>query len=90
MHDPTEEMRREMVETINAQATNNEDADRARLEERWGKDNVWRYDEVQEHFEIIGFLAPFCSARRKSDGQKGVLEFQHHPRFYYNFMPDSA
>jgi hypothetical protein len=26
--------------------------------------------------------------RRKSDGVKGSLEFQHNPRFYFNFKSD--
>ena len=48
----------------------------------------WDHDEVREHFEIIGFMAPFCVAIRKSDGAKGSLEFTHHPRFYFNFVVD--
>jgi hypothetical protein len=31
-------------------------------------------------------MAPFVVVRRLSDGQKGSLEFQHHPRFYFNFQ----
>jgi hypothetical protein len=27
-------------------------------------------------------------ARRKSDGMRGSLEFQHHPRFYFNWEDD--
>jgi hypothetical protein len=26
--------------------------------------------------------------KRKSDGVVGSLEFQHHPRFYFNFAED--
>ena len=48
----------------------------------------WDHDEVREHFEIIGFMAPFCVAIRKSDGKRGSLEFTHHPRFYFNFVAD--
>ncbi len=33
-------------------------------------------------------LAPYVVVRRKSDGQKGSLEFQHHPRYYFRFQLD--
>jgi hypothetical protein len=34
-----------------------------------------------------GFKAPLVVVRRKSDGKKGSLEFQHQPRFYFGFSP---
>jgi hypothetical protein len=40
-----------------------------------------------QDFEAIGFMAPFVVVRRLADGKKGSLEFQHDPRFYFNFMP---
>jgi hypothetical protein len=49
---------------------------------------VWDTQELCAEFEVIGFMAPFVVVRRKSDGQKGSLEFQHNPRFYFSFMPD--
>ena len=39
--------------------------------------------------EVIGFMAPLVVVRRKADGVKGSLEFQHQPRFYFNFVADS-
>jgi hypothetical protein len=33
-------------------------------------------------------MAPFVVVRRRVDGQKGNLEFQHSPRFYFNFVVD--
>jgi len=33
-------------------------------------------------------MAPFIAVQRKSDGVKGSLEFQHQPRFYFNFQAD--
>ena len=30
---------------------------------------------------------PLVVVRRKSDGQKGSLMFQAHPRFYFGFEP---
>lgn len=32
-------------------------------------------------------MAPFAVVRRKSDNQRGSLEFQHDPRFYFNSEP---
>ena len=49
---------------------------------------VWDTDELREEFEVTGFLAPFVVVRRKSDGKKGSLEFQHSPRFYFGFALD--
>jgi hypothetical protein len=59
--------------------------ERARLEVKYGIGNVWDTDELSRDFEVIGFMAPFCVVRRKSDGIKGSVQFQHHPRFYFNF-----
>jgi hypothetical protein len=33
-------------------------------------------------------MAPFVVVRRKADGVKGSLMFQHMPRFYYGFAKD--
>ena len=43
--------------------------------------------ELQEQFIVHSFLAPFVMVTRKSDGQKGTLEFNHSPREYFNFVP---
>jgi hypothetical protein len=74
--DETESVRRHMLETGQPQA------DLAQAKERWD------HNEVRDAFEIIGFMAPFCVAIRKSDRKKGSLEFTHHPRFYFNFVED--
>jgi hypothetical protein len=79
MTDPTEPIRRERLAEINA-----ESGTREVLEAQYGK--VWTTDELAEDFEVIGFMAPFVVVRRKADGMKGSLEFQHHPRFYFNFQ----
>jgi hypothetical protein len=39
--------------------------------------------ELAAEFEVIGFAAPLVVVRRRSDGKKGSLFFQHSPRFYY-------
>lgn len=55
------------------------------LEEQHGKDNVWDTEELKEDFVVTGFLAPFISCTRKSDGKKGSMEFIPDPRFYFDF-----
>jgi hypothetical protein len=61
-----------------------EKAKRAELEAKYGE--VWTTEQMREKFEVISFLAPFCTVRRKSDGKKGTLEFIHSPRFYFDFV----
>jgi F0F1-type ATP synthase assembly protein I len=78
--DPTEAARRQRLAEINAQPK-----DRAELEAVYGQ--VWDTRELAAEFVIIGFMAPFIAVQRKSDGVKGSLEFQHQPRFYFNFQP---
>ena len=80
MSDPTESIRREMVAEINA-----EPGSREWLEAKYGQ--VWDTSEMQAEFEAVGFMAPFIVVRRRSDGVKGSLTFQHNPRLYYSFQP---
>lgn len=82
-HDPTESKRRKMVGDINSQPR-----DRVALEAAYG--DVWSTDEMRERFEVLGFGAPLCIVKRKSDGQKGSLMFQHHPRLYFQFQEHAA
>lgn len=82
MRDETEEIRREMVAEINANAT-----EREALETVYGKE-VWDTRELGAVFDVLGFMAPFCVVRRKADGVKGSVEFQHLPRFYFSFTED--
>jgi hypothetical protein len=42
--------------------------------------------ELQQDFEVLGFMAPFVVVRRKSDGVRGSLTFQHTPRLYFDFQ----
>lgn len=42
---------------------------------------------LQEEFTVEGFSAPYVVVRRKSDGQRGTLEFKNQPRVYFNFQP---
>ncbi len=80
MNDPTETIRRERVAEINLQP-----GSREALEAQYGQ--VWNTDQLSEDFEVLGFMAPLVVVRRKSDGRKGSLEFQHSPRIYFNYKP---
>ena len=82
MTDPTETIRRERLAEINAQP-----GSREALEARYGK--VWTTQELAADFEVIGFLSPLVVVRRKADGVKGSLEFQHDPRYYFAFVADT-
>jgi len=44
--------------------------------------------ELSELFEVISFCAPFVVVIRKEDGVKGTMQFDHMPRYYYNFIAD--
>ncbi len=80
MPDETEPYRRQRLAEINAQP-----GTREALEAEHGQ--VWSTDQLSQDFEVIGFLAPLIAVRRKSDGKKGSLEFQHSPLFYFGFKP---
>jgi len=82
MSDATEPLRRERLAEINA-----EPGSREALEVQYGQ--VWDTQQLGADFEVIGFMAPYVVVRRKADGVKGSLEFQHQPRFYFNFAADS-
>jgi hypothetical protein len=82
MNDQTEAPRRERLAEINATP-----GSREALEAQYGQ--VWDTEQLGEEFEVTGFLAPLVVVRRKRDGVKGSLEFQHHPRLYFNFVADS-
>ena len=81
MNDPTEQARRELVQEINTEAT-----ERKAMEAKYGR--VWTTQELAADFEVIGFLAPFVVAIRKTDRIKGSLMFQHSPRLYFSFTED--
>lgn len=82
MSDPTEQVRRELVQEINSDAAK----ERAEAVAKHGV--VWDTTELQRDFEVIGFLAPFVVVRRRSDGKKGSLMFQNSPRYYFSWSPD--
>lgn len=80
MQDQTEAVRRQRLVEINLVP-----GSREALEAEHGQ--VWNTDQLAEDFEAIGFMAPLIVVRRRADGVKGSLEFQHSPRFYFNWQP---
>ncbi len=82
LRDHTERIRHARLAEINSNPV-----DRQTLAGQVGQ--VWDAQELFRDFEIKGFLAPFVVVRRKADGQLGSLEFQHEPRLYFHFEPDS-
>lgn len=79
MNDTTENIRREMVAEVNAAP-----GSRETLEAQYGK--VWDTKQLQADFKVTGFMAPFVAVERKSDGKRGLMMFQHAPRFYFDFQ----
>ena len=83
--DETEGIRRLQTAVINdAVESNNEITERQRLEKEYGQ--VWNTKELSADFEVLGFMAPYVVVKRNSDGAKGAMQFQHLPRFYFNFI----
>ena len=79
--DETETLRMELQSELNNAA-----AARKELEDTYGK--VWTLSELRDEFDIKGFMAPFVIVVRRADGKVGSVEFQHAPRFYFNWRED--
>ena len=60
--------------------------DRTILEQRHGQ--VWNPGELALDYIVLGYLAPLVVVRRKTDNLIGSLEFQHNPRYYFNWKVD--
>jgi hypothetical protein len=85
--DETEEIRRNRWAAINRTVESQDPkTERQRLEAQVGP--IWDTVQLSAEFEVLGFMAPYAVVKRKSDGRKGSLEFQHCPRFYFNFVLD--
>jgi hypothetical protein len=84
--DPTELPRRLEIHIINAKYSDDEAERYRELVAEYGIDNVWDTDTLTECFIVDGFLAPYCTVTRRSDGVKGSVRFCHSPRFYFDFM----
>jgi len=81
MTDSTEGVRHVLADLINSRPS-----ERADLEADHGQ--VWDTSDLIRDFEVIGFAAPFVVVKRKADGKKGSLLFQHMPRYYFEFRED--
>ena len=82
-----DDVRRDFVaQNTAAVESNNPLLEAVRLEKIHGVGNVWDPVGLQDNFEVRGFMAPFCTVTRKSDGAKGCVEFQDYPRFYFGFV----
>ncbi len=78
--DATESVRRQRIAELNI------GHGRLELERLHGR--TWDTKELAADFEVMGFMAPLVVARRRTDGKVGSLEFQHHPRLYFNWRED--
>ena len=81
MSDPTESVRREMTAQINAI-----EGSREYLQAKHGQ--IWNTTELQQEFEVLGFMAPLVVVRRRCDGVRGSLYFQNDPRYFFGFSPE--
>jgi hypothetical protein len=81
MIDETETIRRQRLAEINSEPGSREAVEGQH-------EQVWSTDELSRDFEAFGFMAPYTVVRRRADGVRGSLEFQHNPRFYFNFQPE--
>lgn len=81
MNDPTEAIRREEQRELNERMLA-----RSKLELLYRQ--VWDTDELRRDYEVKGFMAPYVIVKRKIDGKLGSLQFQHAPRFYFNWQED--
>jgi hypothetical protein len=54
--------------------------ERQRLEGIHGHRNVWTKEELEESFEILGFMGCFCVVRDRLSGKLGSVEFQDYPK----------
>lgn len=55
---------------------------REELENQYGR--VWDAQELQRDYSVQAFMAPYVDVIRRHDGEKIILAFQHHPRFYFD------
>lgn len=91
MNDPTEKIRREMVaeqlilKAARVLAGKTDEDTIADL--RKAHPDACNTDELKQQYNVTGFLAPFISCTRRSDGVKGTMNFIHSPRIYFDFKP---
>ena len=47
---------------------------------------TWDTEALMRDFEVEGFASPFVVVKRRSDGQRGTLEFVNWPRTCFDFQ----
>lgn len=72
------------IERLNPVQTDENLQIRLALEAQHGK--VWSTKDMTSEFKVEGFLSPYVSVVRRSDGVSGSLQFTHAPRFYFDFQ----
>jgi hypothetical protein len=82
MADESESVQPERLAEINALPDNRES-----LEAKYG--TVWNEAELADAFEVIEYKPSVVQVRRKWDAKLGTVEYQHDPRFYFNWKPAS-
>ena len=80
--DETESYRRER------QAELNQGLSREEIQIVFPGTQVYSTDELRAEFEVVGFFAPLVVVKSKADGSLGSFEFQHSPRFFFNYKKD--
>jgi len=48
-------------------------------------EQTWTTEQMQQEFDVMSFAAGMMFVKRKSDGQRGTLEFNGMPRVYHTF-----
>lgn len=59
---------------------------RDELEAKYGC--VWDSFQLARDFEVEAYHESFVVVRRRSDGVRGTVVFQHDPRLHWGFKPD--
>jgi len=54
-----------------------------------GYSDIMDTEQATTIYSFESFLAPICFVTRKSDGQRGSLQFTHMPRYYFGFKERS-
>ncbi len=49
---------------------------------------TWDTAQLQEDFNVEGFLAPYVVVVRKRDNVRGTMMFRHNPRIYWAWNAD--
>jgi len=57
---------------------------RLELQEQYGK--VLNTQELTSKYEVRSFLAPLVFLTERSTGKRYTAQFQHMPRYYFDFV----